>query len=164
MQRFLFFMALSTLLLFVSPLQSAETANSPLPDLTLTAPDDEAARNYLGLVKGPGESFAIDEIDADVLVIELFSMYCPFCQEEAPLVNELYQAMKDYSVGNISLKIIGLGANNTQFEVDHFQETYNVAFPLFPDKDMSMYKALEGKGTPGFVCAKRFSPRGIGVS
>lgn len=155
MQRFLIFMALSTLLLLVSPLQSAETVNSPLPELTLTVPEDQAARDYLGLNKPAGESFTIEEIDADILVIELFSMYCPFCQEEAPLVNELYQAMKDYSVGDYSLKIIGLGANNTQFEVDHFQETYSVAFPLFPDKDMSMYEALEGKGTPGFVCAKR---------
>ncbi len=155
MQRFLIFLALSSLLLFVPPTQSTETTNSPLPELMLIAPADEADRKYLGINKAPGESFTIDAIDADIIVIELFSMYCPFCQEEAPLVNELYQLMKDYSVGEFSLKIIGLGANNTQFEVDHFQETYEVAFPLFADKDMSMYKALEGKGTPGFVCAKK---------
>ncbi|WP_163340298.1 peroxiredoxin [Desulfopila sp. IMCC35008] len=134
--------------------QSESTDNS-LPDFTLTVPQSETDRQYLGLKKEPGETFSIKEIDADILLIELFSMYCPFCQEEAPAVNILFQAMQDYSESGVSVKIIGLGANNSEFEVDHFRTTYDVKFPLFADKDMSMYDALGGKGTPGFVGCKK---------
>ena len=122
-----------------------------LPDLTLTVPENDFYKEYLGLTGKTGESFAVTDIQADILLIELFSMYCPFCQNEAPIVNELYEKMVEVSQKGPVVKIIGLGASNSQFEVDHFKETYNVPFPLFPDQDMSMYKALAGEGTPGFI-------------
>lgn len=134
---------------------SANPENSPLPEFTLRVPDNDVYREYLGLNGEVGSEFTLADIDADVLLIELFSMYCPFCQEEAPLVNELHQAMEEYSRPDLKVKIIGLGANNSEFEVDHFRSTYNVQFPLFADPDMTMYNALEGKGTPGFIGCSR---------
>ena len=122
-----------------------------LPDLVLTVPDNDFYKSYLGLTGKAGDTFKAADVDADILVIELFSMYCPFCQKEAPLVNELYEKMEELSKRGPVVKIIGLGASNSQFEVEHFKDTYNVPFPLFPDKDMSMYKALAGAGTPGFI-------------
>ena len=131
---------------------AAETQDgSVMPELLLVTPESKQHREYLGLSTSPGEKFKISDIKADILIIELFSMYCPYCQKEAPLVNELYQMMTHDQTKGLSVKMIGLGASNSQFEVEHFAETYNVDFPLFPDKDMSMYKALEGTGTPGFV-------------
>lgn len=126
-----------------------------LPSLTLVVPDNEEYRKYLGLTGAPGDTFTIEDIEADVLLIELFSMYCPFCQEEAPNVNALYEAMREFSKPDFTVKIIGLGANNSAFEVDHFRNTYDVRFPLFPDQDMHMYNALGGKGTPGFIGCRR---------
>ncbi len=125
--------------------------NEPLPELILTVPDNDFYKTYLGLTGKVGEKFTPADIQADILLIELFSMYCPYCQNEAPRVNELYEKMEDVSKKGIKVKIIGLGASNSQFEVEHFKETYNVPFPLFPDKDLSMYKALAGAGTPGFI-------------
>lgn len=134
---------------------AAETKDdSTLPELLLVAPENATHRTYLGLTKGAGEQFKMTDIDADILVIELFSMYCPFCQKEAPLVNELHHLMEEGENKGLKIKIIGLGASNSQFEVEHFASTYGVNFPLFPDKDMSMYKALGGEGTPGFVAFK----------
>lgn len=122
-----------------------------LPDLVLPVPENEFYKKYLGLTGKAGETFSVADVRADIIVIELFSMYCPFCQKEAPLVNELYEKMEEVSKNGPVVKIIGLGASNSQFEVDHFRDTYNVPFPLFPDKDMAMYKALAGAGTPGFI-------------
>lgn len=129
---------------------SPETRD-PLPVLQLTVPDNLTYQHYLGLKGAPGDSFKLSDIDADLLIIELFSMYCPYCQKEAPLVNELYEKMDELSTKGIFVKIIGLGASNSLFEVEHFRDTYNVPFPLFPDKDLAMYKALQGAGTPGFI-------------
>lgn len=124
-----------------------------LPELTLMVPDNEMHRDYLGLKGAPGTSFKVNTIDADVLLIELFSMYCPFCQEEAPAVNELYERMQRLPENGKKVRIIGLGAGNSEFEVNHFKTTFDVEFPLFPDTDLSMYNALKGAGTPGFIGA-----------
>lgn len=122
-----------------------------LPDLMLTIPDDLDHRRYLGLTGKAGTSFSVTDIQADILLIELFSMYCPYCQKEAPAVNELYAKMEEMSRNGPVVKIIGLGASNSQFEVDHFRDTYDIEFPLFPDRDKSMFRALSGRGTPTFI-------------
>lgn len=131
---------------------SAESYDgSVMPEFTLVTPESQQHRDYLGLTTKAGETFKISDVKADILIIELFSMYCPYCQKEAPLVNELYKRTIEDDASGLAIKIIGLGASNSQFEVEHFGDTYDVDFPLFPDKDMSMYKALGGAGTPGFV-------------
>ena len=146
------FVLLSCLMVAVPALSNESVVtNENLPDLELKVPDNDFYKRYLGLTGKVGENFTVADIQADILLIELFSMYCPYCQKEAPLVNELYEKMEEVSKGGPVVKLIGLGASNSQFEVEHFRDTYNVPFPLFPDKDMSMYKALAGSGTPGFI-------------
>ena len=61
---------------------------SPLADITLTAPKDSAEKDYLGW--GWGKSFKIPETQAPYVLIEIFSMYCPYCQGEAPNLNKLF--------------------------------------------------------------------------
>ena len=152
MKNLIFVVCFGFLLLTVSTALSAESKDdSTLPELTLTAPENSEHLEYLGLTVQPGEQFKLTDIQADILIIELFSMYCPYCQKEAPLVNEFYELARQKENTGVKVKIIGLGASNSQFEVEHFATTYEVSFPLFPDKDMSMYKALGGDGTPGFV-------------
>ena len=126
-----------------------------LPQVTLNAPDSAEYRNYLGLKQQPGEPFSLRDIDADLLLIQLFSMYCPFCQEEADNVNALFELIYDFSKPDFSIKMIGIGANNSAFEVDHYRNTYGVRFPLFSDQDMSIYTALGGTGTPGFIACRK---------
>ncbi len=137
-------------LLGVNAFAAAERTAEQLPDFELPLPADEGHRAYLGLDAGKA-TFTVADIDADIVLIELFSMYCPFCQEEAPLINELYELMNSLPASSPSVKIIGIGASNSEFEVDHFRSTYNVQFPMFPDQDMAIYKALSGAGTPGFI-------------
>ncbi len=126
-------------------------ATEYLPRVELTVPADDSSRDYLGLTAKSGESFTPADIKADILLIELFSMYCPFCQNAAPSVNRLFQEMEEVSKNGPVVKIIGIGAANSQFEVEHFKETYDISFPLFPDRDRSIYIALAGAGTPTFI-------------
>jgi hypothetical protein len=57
----------------------ADTASQPpavggkLPEIILPAPRDIALRQYLGI--GGKETFTIPEIEAEVVLIEIFSMY-----------------------------------------------------------------------------------------
>ena len=102
-----------------------------LPEFLLPAPENSAHRTELG-VSGT-EAFSIEQTAGQVLIIEIFSMYCPFCQKEAPQVNRLYKAIRERKDTAGKVKLIGIGAGNSPMEVDLFRETYDVAFPLFPD-------------------------------
>ncbi len=124
-----------------------------LPAIKLPVPQTAAAKGYLGLTAG--ESFTVSQIKAEVLIIEIFNMYCNLCQGEAPLVNELYQLInKDPSLKK-KIKMIGIGAGNTLLEVEVFRKNYQVLFPLFPDEDFVVHKAVGEVRTPFFICAKR---------
>jgi thiol-disulfide isomerase/thioredoxin len=123
-----------------------------LPVIKLPIPKSPEEKNYLGL-KGEG-SFTIPQVKAKVVLIEIFSMYCPYCQKEAPRVNELYNAIENDSDLKGKIKIIGIGAGNTPMEVDVFRKKFEIAFPLFPDVDYSIHKVCGEVRTPYFIGVK----------
>jgi thiol-disulfide isomerase/thioredoxin len=123
-----------------------------LPVIKLPIPKSPEEKNYLGL-EGEG-SFTIPQIKAKVVLIEIFSMYCPYCQNEAPRVNELYNAIENNPDLKGKIKIIGIGAGNTPMEVDVFRKKFQIAFPLFPDVDYSIHKVCGEVRTPYFIGVK----------
>jgi hypothetical protein len=120
-------------------------------DIPLPGPSSEADAAYLGLGAAT-DPFRMDQIKARVLVIEVFDMYCRFCQGMAPKVDEVYDLNLRSGFGD-DVKMIGIGRMNTALEVSAFKEKYDVKFPLFPDKDLAITRALEAEdeGTPYFI-------------
>ena len=146
----------STIVLFILILAFPTFAASeppaeggPLPVIKLSIPKSQEEKSYLGLT---GEGFfTIPKVKARVVIIEIFSMYCPYCQKEAPTVNELYNAIENNPALKGKIKIIGIGAGNTPMEVDVFRKKFQIAFPLFPDVDYSIHKVCGEVRTPYFI-------------
>jgi peroxiredoxin len=123
-----------------------------LPDIELLKPSNPAELKYLGL-SGSG-FFKVQQVKSDVVIIEIFSMYCPYCQGEAPNINNLYALIeKDPALKN-KIKIIGIGINNSLFETDIFKKKYKVEFPLIPDADFKLHKIIGEVRTPYFIVVK----------
>ncbi|MBW2006133.1 MAG: TlpA family protein disulfide reductase [Deltaproteobacteria bacterium] len=123
-----------------------------LPEIKIPVPVNAADRSYLDLKSGG--FFKIPQIKAKAVIIEIFSMYCPHCQREAPEINRLYNIIDGNPDLKDKIKLIGIGAGNSSFEVGVFKKKYNIPFPLFPDEDFSIHKGIGEVRTPYFLGVK----------
>jgi len=148
----------AAILCFTLSYQVAQAGNrtpakgESFPDIALVMPDKPCDKDYLGL-KGTN-TFKISQVSADVVILEIFSLYCPYCQREAPLVNQLYDMIDKRTDIKNRVKIIGIGAGNTLFEVGIFRNQYNIQFPLVPDEPFAVHKAIGEVRTPHFFVVK----------
>ena len=137
---------------FIHAADKAPQKGESLPVINLPIPKSPDERSYLGL--SGGSTFKIPQIKAKAVIIEIFSMYCPYCQKDAPGINELYSLIENDPDLKKKVKLIGIGAGNTPFEVGVYKKTYAVPFPLFPDQDFTIHKACGEVRTPYFIVVK----------
>ncbi len=137
---------------------SGFSANQPpakgsrLPPIKLPIPKDPGEKEYLGLT-GTG-FFRVPQIKAKVVIIEIFTMYCRPCQKIAPGIEEFYQMIQSDFDLKERIKLIGIGAGNSRYEVEMFKKTFHTPFPLFPDNDFEIHEALGDVRTPYFIAIK----------
>jgi len=125
---------------------------SSLPEMKLLKPVNSGELKYLGLT-GSG-TFSADQVKTQVLIIQIFSMYCPYCQKDAPNVNRFFGLIENNPNLKGKIKILGIGVGNSQFEVNTFKKKYQVEFPLVPDGDFKIHKIIGEVRTPYFIVVK----------
>jgi peroxiredoxin len=124
-----------------------------LADLNFNSPENLADKKYLGL--SDGKNFKLPQVKARLLILQIFSMYCPICQRDAHAVNELHDLIQKVPGLRDEVKMLGVGTGNTPYEVNVFREKFKVAFPLIPDDNFAIQKALSDEiRTPTFVVVK----------
>ena len=132
-----------------------------LPEMKLQKPADSSDLKYLGL-SGSG-TFSADQVKSQALIIQIFSMYCPYCQKDAPNVNRFFSLIESNPKLKGKIKILGIGAGNSQFEVNTFKKRYKVEFPLIPDADFKIHKIVGEVRTPYFMVVKLSGPKKLEV-
>ena len=143
---------LALLLLCTPALAAKPKVGDVLPDLTVKAAPQPAEAAYLGLPDGT-QSFRLSQIKAEVLLVEIFSMYCPHCQAEAKPLGRVFERLMALPQGK-TLKFLGIGAGNSAYEVDTFRLLYEIPMPLFQDGDYELLKAFGTTGTPTYLVLK----------
>lgn len=136
-----------------SPSADPLAPGAVFPNLSLTGTLTEEQATALGLA-GTNTPVALDALKAEVLIVEVFSMYCPFCQQEALTVNALQDLVNRLGLAE-RIKLIGLGVGNSEAEVSIFQKKYHIPFPLFVDPEFTAHKAIGEVGTPYFYVLRR---------
>ena len=124
-----------------------------IPVISLPVPKDSKERIYLGLSSGDG-FFRIHQVQAQVIFIEIFNLYCPICQSTASAMVQLYDQIENHPDFRGKIKLIGIGAGNSQTEMEVFKRNNNIPFPVFPDQDFGIHKALGEVRTPFFIAIK----------
>jgi len=105
-----------------------------------------AHQEYLSVT---GNEFKISDIKADFVLIEVYSMYCPICQRDAPKMNTLYDELAKTGQDK-RIKVLGIAAGNTPYEVEFYRKKFMVEYPLVEDPDYVQHKAVGEVGTPAF--------------
>jgi thiol-disulfide isomerase/thioredoxin len=114
----------------------------------------DADKEYLGL-KHDAEPI-LKNINADIVIFEFMSVYCPSCQMQVPIFNQLYSAIEDDPELQPKVKMIALAVGNNQKETNRFRERREVTFPIIADPEFTVYEALvSSMRTPYTVILKK---------
>jgi len=100
-------------------------------------PEDQA---YLGLAK-PGD-FTLKDIKAPYVLVESFNTTCPHCMHQAPIMNKLYELVQKEAQLKDKLKFLAAGQGNDENAVKMWKAFHKIPFPVVPDKDSKLGKAL----------------------
>jgi thiol-disulfide isomerase/thioredoxin len=122
--------------------------------MKLPLPADAQTREYLG-VSQTDRQFGLAQIRADIVIVEIFNMYCPYCQKHAPMTNKLFQMIQGKENLKGRVKFIGIGIGNSPYEVGIFKKKYKILFPLFDDNNSAILNSLPGIRTPHYFAVKK---------
>jgi peroxiredoxin len=123
-----------------------------LPVIELPVPQDGRLQEYLG-ISGAG-LFSVDQIKADIVIIKLFSVYCPLCHKDAPKMNQLYAKIESNAELKGRLKLIAIGGDNSVQQVTQFKEEYDLKFPVFADGSGLIHRQLGSVKFPYYMGVK----------
>ncbi|MBT3381500.1 MAG: TlpA family protein disulfide reductase [Lentisphaerae bacterium] len=133
-------------------------ALAELAILPFETPGAKQHADYLQ-VSATEPTFALADLDAKLLFIQVFDSCCPHCQRAISSINQLYSQIETRGLQERA-KVIGVGVGNTAFVLDLFRDRYAVPFPLFPDASMAKRDALGVRGVPRMIVLRQ-SDRGL---
>ena len=127
------------------------------PDIFLEGTLTAAEQKYFGIPER--ESFVLEDIQAEIIIVEFFNKYCPHCQQFAPILNELYNEIEKSLSFRSRVKMLGVGMGNNSIQMQIYQEEKQIPFPLVPDVEFEIHDALGRPKAPFTVIFKKTKDR-----
>ncbi len=80
-----------------------------------------------------GKSYSLEKLKGKPIVIHFAATWCPFCNAEAPYLEELYQSYKSKNV-----QVIMVDVKEDKSLVQKIQDRFRFSFPVLLDEDGSV--------------------------
>jgi peroxiredoxin len=141
-----------------------------LPRLSFAQPLAAEEMNYLRLQAEGADgnkpaAVVLNDLDAELLVVEFLNRYCPSCRAQVPIMNAAYRAIEGLPDFKQKVRIIGVAAGNSFEELTAFKKEKAIPFPILQDPDFIAYDAIgTPDGTPFTILARRVNGRFIVLS
>ena len=106
---------------------------------TQPVPEGQAAPDF-SLPGIDGKTYTLSGLKGKVVLLEFIATWCPHCQNEAPAMNDLYNAYNSKGVEFIDINATPRGHDNkspaTTTDLVWFRDQFNVPFPMLFDKTL----------------------------
>jgi len=109
-------------------------------NVAFSAPLSAKDATYLGLAKPA--PFTLKDIKADYVLVESFNTTCPHCMQQAPVLNKLYEMVEQDPKLKNKVKFLSVGQGNDANAVKMWQTFHKVPFPVIPDPESKLGKAM----------------------
>lgn len=90
-----------------------------------------------------GGSGSLADYRGRVVLVNFFASWCPPCEEEAPLLNDVQRTLA--ANGGT---VLGVAVDDTRNATQGFVDDHGVRYPVLRDIDRKMSKQFELKGLP----------------
>jgi thioredoxin-related protein len=124
-----------------------------LPNFYLSSPASSDELHYLGLTKAA--PFSLSQISSKLILVEILSVVCHYCQKQTPAMNRIYQYIQENQKITHHVKMLGIVAVGDQKAVEAFKSAYRVKFPLIPDPKMEIFGKLQNPSIPLLLLVNR---------
>jgi len=109
-------------------------------NVPFSAPGTAEEATYLGL-SGPA-AFTLKDIKSPFVLVESFSTTCPHCLQQAPILNKLHEMVQQDAKLKNKIKFVSAGQGNDANAVKMWRAFHKIPFPVLPDQDSKLGKAL----------------------
>jgi peroxiredoxin len=122
------------------------------PEIALKTPSQPKDRTYLGI--SGGDQFKVKDLKAEVILVEIFDVYCLPCQKQAPLYKQLFGMIQSNPAARDKIKMIGIAVGNDASEIKKFQDHFQVPYPIISDPKFILHAAVGGPPAPFSVIVR----------
>lgn len=137
-----------------SPEKRLLASGDYFPECELISVKESATKQYLE-VEAFRKSFALSDIPASFLFVEIFNERCFGCIEEITNYKTLFVDFMRPDFFH-KIKILGIGAGSDISSINRFKKRNQIPFPLFPDKQWNLFECLGSPALPSsYLIAKK---------
>jgi peroxiredoxin len=101
-----------------------------------------AAAPDFSLPAADGQNYSLSQFKGKVVLLEFLATWCPHCQEDSKIFNQVSDAYKDKNVQFLGVNASPYGHDHTSAatidDLKWFRDTYGTQYPLMFDKDYSV--------------------------
>ena len=136
------------MVLKLSPVYAAKNIPTgiELPKFKMIVPDLQENRDYLGIQNA--KAFTLSDINAKLIIVELFSTFCSVCHTQAPILNNLHKIIEGNPELQNDVKVMGIVIMSKPEALAVYTKKFGVKFPLIADPEGKIMTRLKVTHVP----------------